>query len=238
RNDSDPDSGDVLSVKGVDTKGTLGTVYFDAATQTLTYSADHDSFDWLATGATTVDRFSYTVTDAAGLTSTATVEITVTGTADGVRVSAGNGKSDLLGTGGEDHLTGGNGNDVLRGLGGHDWLEGGNGVDALFGGAGKDVLIGGNGNDLLDGGTGADLFVFGRGGGSDTIIGFEAGVDQLVLDGIAIKGSRVGDVDGDGIADLSIAFTNGGGSVVLLGVSSLTGIVSAGPEILGGHPAF
>jgi hypothetical protein len=236
-NDSDPD-GDLLRVEGVNTAGTLGTVTFDAATQTLSYSADNDRFDWLLTGATIVDRFSYTVTDAAGLTSTATVEITVTGTADGIRVSAGNGKSDLPGTGGEDHLVGGNGNDVLRGLAGHDWLEGGNGSDALFGGVGQDILLGGNGNDILDGGAGADLFVFARGGGNDTIVGWEMGVDRLVLDGVGIKSSRIGDVDGDGIADLTIAFTNGGGSVVLLGVDSITGIGFAQPEILGTHPAF
>jgi VCBS repeat-containing protein len=235
-NDSDAD-GDSLSVQSVNTAGTLGTVMFDAAAQTLTYSADHDSFDWLAVGETVVDRFTYTVTDAAGLTSTATVEVTVTGLADGVRFSAGNGKSTVNGTAGEDHLSGGNANDVLRGLDGHDWLDGGNGSDVLFGGTGDDVLIGGAGNDVLHGGAGADLFVFSRGGGNDTISGFEVGVDRLVLDGVSVKGTRSGDVDGDGVADLTILFNNGGGSVTLLGVSGFAGVIFANPEILGTHPA-
>jgi hypothetical protein len=237
-NDSDPDAGSVLSIRSVDTTGTLGTVLFDPATGSVRYVADHDSFDSLAVGATATDSFAYTVTDAAGLTSTATVTVTVTGAADGIRVAAANGKTSLDGTAGEDHLLGGNGNDVLRGHGGHDWLDGGNGMDALFGGAGSDVLIGGEGNDILSGGTGRDLFVFGRGAGNDTISDFQIGVDRLVLDGIGIRSVRSADVDGDGVADLSIAFSDGGGSVTLLGVSSLAGVGFAGPEILAGHPAL
>ncbi|WP_163484962.1 Ig-like domain-containing protein, partial [Escherichia coli] len=66
------------------TTGTLGHVVFDPAHQTLQYVADADAFDALAPGATATDSFTYTVTDAGGLTSTATVTVTVTGIADGV----------------------------------------------------------------------------------------------------------------------------------------------------------
>ena len=73
---------------------------FDAATQSLRYVADNDAFDALAPGASAVDSFRYTVTDRAGLTSTATVNVTVTGVADGIVTFGGNGNDFILGTGG------------------------------------------------------------------------------------------------------------------------------------------
>ncbi|HEX8468866.1 MAG TPA: cadherin domain-containing protein [Allosphingosinicella sp.] len=247
-NDSDPDSGSTLSIASVSGSGTLGSLVFDPATQSLRYVADHDSFDALAPGQTAVDTFTYTVTDAGGLTSSATVSVTVTGVADGVSQNGGNGNDIVTGTGGEDRLDGGNGNDVLNGLGGHDLLKGGNGNDSLYGGSGNDILVGengsdllfggdgrdvlagGNGNDSLSGGAGADIFQFGKGGGRDTVSDFEVGVDRIALeDGIGVAGAYAGDVNGDGVSDLSIVFTNGGGSAVLLGVSdfSLVGFAPA-----------
>jgi hypothetical protein len=56
------------------------------------------------------------------------------------------------------------------------------------------------------------------------------GVDRIALeDGIGVAGAYAGDVNGDGVSDLSIVFTNGGGSAVLLGVSdfSLVGFAPA-----------
>ena len=215
-NDSDPDAGASLSIASVDTSATLGSVIFDAATQTLRYVADDDSFDLLLPGQTAVDSFTYTVTDQHGLTSTATVEVTVTGVADGIIVHAGNGHDTVNGTGGEDLLFGGNGNDKLFGLAGHDLLTGGNGndlldggdgndllyggngTDTLIGGAGDDWLAGGNGNDTHTGGAGADHFVFGLGGGNDVVTDYEAGVDQLVIRGF-VRDHRVRDANGDGI---------------------------------------
>jgi hypothetical protein len=55
------------------------------------------------------------------------------------------------------------------------------------------------------------------------IFDFETGVDRIALeDGIGVAGSQVGDVNGDGVQDLTIAFTKGGGSAVLLGVSDFS----------------
>ena len=164
-NDSDPDAGDSFAIVSVGTGGTLGSVIFDTATQTLRYVADDDSFDGLATGATATDSFTYTIRDAGGLTSTATVTVTVTGIADGIRVVAGNGNDAVNGTGGEDRLYGENGNDTLNGGSGHDLLDGGRGNDILNGQAGNDLLVGGKGDDRLTGGEGRDTFVFGANGG-------------------------------------------------------------------------
>lgn len=80
--DDDLIYGDSLTIAGVDKSSTLGTVLFDAGTQTLRYVADASAFNALATGATMTDTFSYTVRDLAGATGTAIVIVTVTGIAD------------------------------------------------------------------------------------------------------------------------------------------------------------
>ncbi|WP_324805717.1 Ig-like domain-containing protein [Sphingomonas sp. LY29] len=227
-NDIDVDAGDTLTISAVNVGGTLGSLLFDPATQTLRYVADGDSFDALAPGATAIDSFTYTVTDAGGLSRTATVNVTVTGVADGVTRSGGNGADRINGTTGEDRLFGENGNDQLIGLDGHDRLDGGRGDDRLDGGIGNDLLIGGQGSDTLIGGAGLDTFLFGKSSGEDVIRDFDTSADQLSFaDGIGIRSSRTVDANGDGIADLSISLT-GGGSVTLLGVSSLPG-VKVGP---------
>jgi Ca2+-binding RTX toxin-like protein len=260
-NDSDPD-GNALSIVSVDTTGTLGHLVLDTASHSLVYVADDDSFDALATGATAPDHFSYTVSDGHGLTATATVNVTVTGVADSVTVTGGNGNDTFTGTSGEDTISGGNGNDILYGMDGHDTLYGGNGNDTLSGGAGNDrlygengddilsggagndLLSGGNGNDTLSGGAGADAFFFSQGGGTDTILDFDTAADRIQLDsGISVKSWTVGDANHDGIADLTIAFSNGGGQAVLLGVSDFGAVhidtgLAAGQAAAQGHVVF
>jgi len=237
-NDTDPDPEDVLAIQSVDGSGALGSLVFDAESHSLVYVADGDAFDRLAPGETAVDHITHTVTDPDGLTSTATVEVTVTGVDDGLAMDGGNGADRIIGTAGEDWLGGGNGDDRLSGHDGHDVLDGGNGADFLLGGSGIDRLTGGRGDDRLDGGDGTDLFVFGKSGGSDVILAYEAGDQLLLEDGIEVKSASVADSNGDGTADLTIAFSNGGGSVVLLGVASLAQVDFAGPADLSHYPPF
>jgi|GEM_PF-6155829 len=226
-NDGDVDAGDLLTISAVDGSGTLGSLVFDSATRTLRYVADNDAFDALAPGATASDSFSYTVTDADGLSHSASVTVTVTGIADGISLGGGNGNDLLEGTSGEDRLSGGNGDDRLFGLAGHDRLEGGRGDDLLDGGSGADLLIGGKGNDRLIGGAGADLFVFGALSGNDVILDYTLGEDRLSFEAdTAVRSSRTLDANGDGVTDLMLVLT-GGGSVVLLGVSSLADVSTA-----------
>lgn len=236
-NDGDPDDGDSIAIASVDGSGTLGTLQFDASTHTLVYVADDDAFDMLAPGQTMVDSFTYTITDADGLTDTATVSVTVTGVADGINVNAGNGNDTVQGTAGEDRLAGGNGNDKLFGQSGHDWLVGDNGNDVLSGGAGRDRLEGGRGDDTLEGGAGGDLFVFTKSGGEDTILDFERGVDKIELFGVQLKDICVGDVNHDGKADTILDLGNGG-TVILLGVTGLGASDFAGPADLSNYAPF
>ena len=252
-NDSDPDAGQTLAISAVDSTGTLGSLVFDAASHTLKYVADADAFDALAPGATQVDHFSYTVTDGNGLISTATVDVTVTGVADGITRNGTIFSDTLNGTAGEDKLSGGIGSDTLNGLGGHDWLDGGIGNDKLYGGDGndvlfgdlgndtlwggngRDVLFGGLGNDTLYGGAGADSFHFGRLEGSGTIGDFDTAEDKIVLDdGVSVTRTRVQDVNRDGIKDLTLTLS-WGASVTLLGVSDAAQVKFGAPDYYSDH---
>ncbi len=84
---------------------------------------------------------------------------------------------------GDDVVFGKLGDDVLRGGPGNDTLSAGQGNDSLYGGADSDLLQGRAGNDLLTGGAGADRFWFesAAAADADTILDFEAGVDQIAL---------------------------------------------------------
>jgi VCBS repeat-containing protein len=76
-NEIDPDSSVATRrIVSLDTTGTLGTLFMDPQTETLTYSAA--GID-LAPGETRTDTFTYTVSDSAGAFDTATVTVTITG---------------------------------------------------------------------------------------------------------------------------------------------------------------
>lgn len=82
------------------------------------------------------------------------------------------GKADINATGNDEanHVQGNAGKNVLRGEGGMDYL------------------LGLGGNDKLFGGEGEDFFAFLKGSGRDTIMDFEAGIDEIQFGGL--KGAK------------------------------------------------
>jgi Ca2+-binding RTX toxin-like protein len=91
----------------------------------------------------------------------------------------------LRGTAEDELIDGRGGSDRLIGRGGDDMLLGGLGKDRLVGGSGADFLNGGLGRDILRGGADEDEFFFDTSGADnfDRIVGFEIGIDTIVLDG-------------------------------------------------------
>lgn len=158
--------------------GLWGTLTVDSATGDWTYTPHDNALNaGNAPDGPTVEQFTYQVTDAHGLTDTATLYVPVhlnttatdTPTEGGDVVYGGDGGHTISGLGGNDFLYGGAGEDTLYGGADHDYLNGGGGNDHLFGGEGNDYLFGGNGNDVLEGGAGND-HLFG-GAGNDTLWG-------------------------------------------------------------------
>ncbi|TXI42189.1 MAG: tandem-95 repeat protein [Nitrosomonas sp.] len=161
-NDIDVD-GASKTIIGIDTTGTAGSVVIDTVNRTMTYSADADAFDLLATGAIAKDSFKYTLQGSSGETNTATVFMDVIGVNDETEISGTIRSETLSGTAGDDRIRGNDGNDILKGGDGDDWLAGERGSDTLFGGLGKDV------------------FFFSKGGGGDTISDFANGIDKIQI---------------------------------------------------------
>jgi VCBS repeat-containing protein len=186
--------------------GAWGTLEI-AANGEWTYTPNENAHAITEQGLTepTVEQFTYQVTDAHGLTDTATLYVPVhvnassaiTGSETGDTIT-GNENNDLLyghegndilnGQGGNDFLYGGEGNDVIDGGAGHDFLSGGDGNDTLHGGDGNDYLFGGNGDDQLWGGAGNDVIHAGAGddtvfvsSGHDTVT-LGSGEDTIVID--------------------------------------------------------
>jgi VCBS repeat-containing protein len=121
------------------------------------------SFTTDATGGTvaspTVRTFTYTVSDGAGGTDTATVTVNVVSSTGGANTIDLSGCSyDAAFIDGK-----GNGDDLTSGATGAVLIGGANN-DTLNGSSGKDVLRGGAGNDNLDGGAGIDLLDLSDGG--------------------------------------------------------------------------
>ena len=145
------------------------------------------------------------------------------------RLYGGDGDDRLFGDQGADYLFGDAGNDTLSGDEGNDWLEGGAGNDRIEGGAGADWMAGGAGADTFlfrptDLGQTDTIADFAR--GQDIIAlsvidansktsqneafkfvgtkNFSKTAGELrytvTTDGVLVQG----DVNGDGIADLSI----------------------------------
>jgi VCBS repeat-containing protein len=79
-NDSDPDAGDTRTVSSVSATSAAG-IAVSLSGSTITY-APGTAFRYLLAGQTYTDSFSYSISDAGGRTSTATISLTVTGLND------------------------------------------------------------------------------------------------------------------------------------------------------------
>ncbi|HEY7810719.1 MAG TPA: Ig-like domain-containing protein [Allosphingosinicella sp.] len=86
-NDSDP-NGDAISVVGVQAVSQKGATVTVSATGQVHYDAGQ-IFASLNAGQTATDTFTYTIRDAAGLTSTATATVTITGVTQNAAPTAG-----------------------------------------------------------------------------------------------------------------------------------------------------
>lgn len=146
----------------------------------------------------------WTATDAAGNSVTATQRVTVVLGDNpaccpaGTNVIVGTSNNDtLVGTNGSDCILGLGGQDLVNGLGGADFIAGGHGNDVVnagsgndtvFAGSGQDVVNGDDGNDWLSGDDGDDSVSGGNGDdtlhggqGQDALFGGDAD-DQLFGD--------------------------------------------------------
>lgn len=209
-NDSDPD-GDSISVSSF-TAPAQGSV-IDNGNGSFTYTA--------ALSGNGSDRFSYTISDADGVTDTATVNLTVN------RVA-------VVGTQRADRLNGTIASERIEGQGGSDQIVGNGGNDELLGESGNDILTGGSGNDLIDGDTGNDT-ITGNGGydrlvggsGNDRIVG--GAQDDVILGGSGNDTITTGGSDGNGTATEitsrgggDVIFTGSGSDVITLGTGKAT----------------
>jgi hypothetical protein len=96
------------------------------------------------------------------------------------------------------------GNDTLTGSGLAEQLDGGDDDDVLRGLSGSDTLTGGNGNDTMTGGTGAGV---GTGQLTSAILNFGPGAGAGGWNSQDGTPRQVGDIDGDGVADI-VGFGN------------------------------
>lgn len=108
------------------------------------------------------------------------------------RIFGGQGRDVIYGNAQDDVVYGNLGNDFMFGGQGQDVLYGGQNDDVLLGNRGDDTLIGNKGNDDLWGGPDADTFVFAPGSGFDTIVDYQAGLDEIVIQGTGATVSQSG----------------------------------------------
>ncbi|KMK67113.1 Calx-beta domain-containing protein [Puniceibacterium sp. IMCC21224] len=145
-------------------------------------------------------------------------------------LGGGTGRDSLVGGNGDDAIGGGEGDDTVEGGAGDDFLAGGGRDDVIDGGAGDDRINGGTGNDTMTGGAGADLFIFNGfvDGETDTILGFEDGVDRFRMAGVEnapgsglrgfVDALNITDTLVEGVAGVEMSF--GGQTILVAGVSA------------------
>ncbi len=175
------------------------------------------------------------------------------GTGDEYVVGMTPGNDLLEGSDGNDYLNGGGGNDILRGGGGNDTLLGGDGNDRIGGKSGDDTIIGGAGNDQIWGDAGDDTIIWSVGDGNDAISGGSHATlgDRLIVNATApgqtITVTTPGNngngftvavgaelVQVDSVEELTVDFTAGSGTLVLVGDFAASGIAISTITVEGG----
>jgi Ca2+-binding RTX toxin-like protein len=153
-------------------------------------------------------------------------------------LSGGSGDDSAVGSSGGDTIYGGEGEDTLSGDSGADRLFGGSSADSLEGGTEADTLVGGYGADTLLGGDGSDDFVYLAGSDSgDRIIGFEVGLDDIVLTGLGVTAYDATFGSAFAAANTASSYVSGGDRIVIVDLDGNT----ANAELvitLAGNPAL
>ncbi len=203
-NDTDID-GSALSITSVSAgSGAISGVQF--------VPGSNDSFITFQTNNGSVGSFSYTVSDGAGGTSTASVTVNLVSTNGAATVS-------LAGVNYQaSYLDGGSNSDSLTGAGVGDMFFGGAAADTLKGGAGDDVLRGGAGNDTLDGGAGIDMLDFSdaTGGINFTLVQSSANT-QVNLSSVGLDTDTYSNMEGVIGTKYGDTLTGSGGNDILRG---------------------
>ena len=136
----------------------------------------------------------------------------------------------LYGGVGNDTIYGGTGADTIFGEGDADLLFGGGESDQINGGAGSDEIWGGTGDDTLSGGEAdgaVDIFGFIAGSGSDSVTGFEVGIDVLDLSGTTTDFVATQDVINNASNSAGGLLINLGGGAILVLANLTTGDITA-----------
>jgi Ca2+-binding RTX toxin-like protein len=144
-----------------------------------------------------------TVTDAAGLSYTQSLDVTVINKAGNFVGTAG---ADVLtGTAEEDRIIGAAGNDVLNGLAGDDFLDGGAGNDRMAGGAGNDTYMVDSTGDVVTEAAGA---------GTDTVQSSVSHTLGTNVENLTLTGSSAINATGNALDNI---LTGNAGNNVLNG---------------------
>ena len=139
---------------------------------------------------------------------------------------------------GDVHLDGATANVVAIKNGALVHVIGGNGADTITASATGSALDGGGGNDTLVAGAGGDAIHFGLGDRADTVLGFNAAQDSVLLQDTGLTHmsqiqARLSDSPGGAILDLGNGdtLTFAGVTAAQLPVSCFTGIQPGAPTI-------
>ena len=127
--------------------------------------------------------------------------------------------ADAAGSGDLD-ISGADGANWIRGNAGRNTLSGGSDDDRLDGRDGDDRLIGGLGNDVLEGGAGSDIFEVALGDGTDLVLDFEIGTDQIDLTPTALGFENLIISDSVLGASVNYGFNGASGTLILAGVTA------------------